>query len=334
VALWERLRGLELAVEDFATERRSVDVSTQFTRVTTTVVLSGAGEEGRGEDVTYTAEDHDWFPRLEPAGRTTLDDFSRALGELRLFDGEPGMGASADYRRWAFESAALDLALRQSGLTLGATVGREYSAVRFVVSTRADAFAWLKHYPQLELKLDPDNDWDRSLMERLAATERVRVLDLKAYYTGTPVDVEPDPELYRAIVELFPHVVLEDASLEGACGDALRGQEARLSFDAPIHSLADLRALPVEPGWLNIKPSRFGTLERLLECIEDCDARGVHLYGGGQFELGVGRRHIQVLASVFYPDGPNDVAPSDYNVGSPRPGLQQSPLDPPAALGF
>ena len=58
------------------------------------------------------------------------------------------------------------------------------------------------------------------------------------------------------------------------------------------------------------------------------------MYGGGQFELGVGRRHIQVLASVFYPEGPNDVAPREYNMGDPRPGLPQSPLDPPEAVGF
>jgi hypothetical protein len=58
------------------------------------------------------------------------------------------------------------------------------------------------------------------------------------------------------------------------------------------------------------------------------------MYGGGQFELGVGRRHIQVLASLFYPGGPNDVAPSEYNAGGPRPGLPQSQLAPPHRVGF
>jgi len=332
--LWDRLQELELVVEEMATERSSVDVSTQFTRVTTTVVLRGGGYEGRGEDVTYNPEDHDWFPRLDAAGSTTLARFSGALDDLRLFEGEPRMGASAHYRRWAFESAALDLALRQSGRSLGAVLGRDYGPIRFVVSTRGDPFAWLRHSPQLELKLDPANDWDRPLMERLAATDRVRVLDLKAYYTGTPVDVVPDPSLYRALVELFPDAVLEDASLDGECGEVLRGEEGRLSFDAPIHSVADLHALPVEPGWLNIKPSRFGTLARLLECIEQCEASGIHMYGGGQFELGVGRRQIQVLASLFYADGPNDVAPSEYNAGEPRPGLPQSPLPSPEHIGF
>src|SRR5262249_34281344 len=68
---WERLRGLELRVEGMQTERRSLEVSSDFTRVSTVVVLSGGGEEGRGEDVTYNVEDHDWFPAVKPAGATT-----------------------------------------------------------------------------------------------------------------------------------------------------------------------------------------------------------------------------------------------------------------------
>ena len=332
--MYERLRGLELVVDGVRTEQRSVAVSSEFTRVTTLVVLSGRGAEGRGEDVTYTAEDHDWFPSLEPAGATTLGAFSESLDGLTLFAGEPQMPASRDYRRWAFESAALDLALRQAGVSFAEALERGYRPVRFVVSTRGDAFAWLAAAPELELKLDPDNDWDRPFMQRLAATGRVRVLDLKAYYRGTAVDVEPDPVLYGNVVELFPDVVIEDASLEGECGDALRGQEARLSFDAPIHSVDDVRALAVDPGWMNIKPSRFGKLERLLECIDYCDANGIRLYGGGQFELDVGRRQIQALAALFYPDGPNDVAPSEYNAGGPREGLPQSPLPAPTGPGF
>ncbi len=334
MALFEQLRDLALVVEHVRVERRSVEVSSDFTRVTTIVVLSGAGAEGRGEDVTYTAEDHDWFPSLEAPGATTLGALSESLDALTLFGGEPKMPASRDYRRWAFESAALDLALQQAGQSLAQAVAREAAPVRFVVSTRGDAFAWLAAAPQLELKLDPASDWTRELMERLAATGRVRVLDLKAYYRGTVVDVEPDPELYRNVVELFPEVVIEDASLDGECGEALRGQEGRLSFDAPIHAADDVRALAVEPGWMNIKPSRFGKLERLLECIEYCEANAIRLYGGGQFELDVGRRQIQTLASVFYPTGPNDVAPSEYNAGDPRGGLPQSPLPPAARIGF
>jgi hypothetical protein len=140
------------------------------------------------------------------------------------------------------------------------------------------------------------------------------------------VDLAPDAELYRAVAEELPDVVIEDAWLEDGLRDALAGAEDRLSFDGPIHSLADLDGLPLEPRWLNIKPSRFGTVRGLLETIEACEEREIQMYGGGQYELGPGRLQIQRLASVFYPEGPNDVAPSAYNEGEPREGLPQSPL--------
>jgi L-alanine-DL-glutamate epimerase-like enolase superfamily enzyme len=335
VPLFDTIADLPVAIDGYEIERTSLDVSTGFTRVTTTVVMNGKGLQGRGEDVTYTAADHDGFPEgLPVAGAHTLRSASAALDGHDLFPAAPDMDASRDYRRWAFESAILDLALQQRGISLAAAVGREARPVRFVASTRADVRAWIDVDPELEFKLDPEESWDADLIARLAATGRVRVLDFKAYYHGTAVDVTPDPALYRTIATEFPDVVIEDASLEGECREALRGAEERLSFDAPIHSLADVDALPVEVRWLNIKPSRFGTLERLLECIDACERRGVRMYGGGQFELGVGRRQIQTLASVFYPDTPNDVAPGIYNAGGPRPGLPKSPLPPFDQVGF
>jgi hypothetical protein len=101
-----------------------------------------------------------------------------------------------------------------------------------------------------------------------------------------------------------------------------------------VHSLADLDGLPLEPRWLNVKPSRFGTVRELLATIEACEARGIRMYGGGQYELGPGRAQIQRLAGIFYPDGPNDVAPSVYNEGGPRGGLPQSPLPATGEVGF
>ncbi len=335
VALFDTIADLAVSIDGYGIERTSLDVSTGFTRITTTVVMNGKGLQGRGEDVTYTGADHDGFPEHLPvAGEHTLRTASAALDGHDLFAAPPDMGASRDYRRWAFESAILDLALQQNGVSLATAVGREARPVRFVASTRADIGGWIEADPALEFKLDPEASWDEALIARLAATGRVRVLDFKAYYHGTAVDVEPDPVLYRTLATAFPDVVIEDASLEGECREALRGAEERLSFDAPIHSLADVDALPVAVRWLNIKPSRFGTIERLLECIEACADRGVRMYGGGQFELGVGRRQIQTLASVFYADTPNDVAPGIYNAGGPRPGLPKSPLPPLDAVGF
>ncbi len=327
MALWDRLAGLELRVDGYTLARRESETPSGWTRVTTVVELDGDDTAGVGEDVTYEAEAHDGVPAaLMLAGTWRLEDFSIFLD--RFEELEEG------YRRWAFESAALDLALRQNGLGLGEALGRSERPVRFVVSTRSDPESWLAVAPELEFKLDAETDWDRDLLRRLRALDRVRVVDLKAYYRGTTVDLAPDPELYRAIAEELPDVVIEDAWLEDGCLEALAGAEDRLSFDAPIHSLADLNGLSVAPQWLNIKPSRFGTVRELLATIEAAEERGIRMYGGGQYELGPGRLHIQRLASVFYPDGPNDIAPSAYNEGEPREGLPQSPLAPPAGPGL
>ncbi|HJX46306.1 MAG TPA: hypothetical protein VJ375_00560 [Gaiellaceae bacterium] len=333
--LWESLAGLRVRVDHYDLERRELSLPSGWTRVTTTVALQGDGETGHGEDVTYTAPDHDHFPpELMLAGTWTLDDLSRHLDGLTLWGGDPADEASIDYRRWAFESAVLDLALQQAGVSFADVVGRSYRPVRFVASTRSEIEPYLELYPELELKLDVGEDWDRPLMQKLASYDRVRVIDLKAYYRGTPVDLAPDPEQYRAVAECFPGVVIEDPWLEDGCREALAGAEDRLSFDAPVHSLSDLDDLPLEPRWLNVKPSRFGTVRKLVECIEACEERGISMYGGGQFELGVGRRQIQRVASVFYADGPNDVAPSEYNEGGARPGLPTSPLPAPEGVGF
>jgi len=327
MALWDSVAGLTVRVDGYALQRRESATPSGWTRVATTVALQGAGETGEGEDVTYEAESHDGVPDdLMLAGTWSFEDLSLHLDEFAdLAEG---------YRRWAFESAILDLALRQNELGLGAALGRREQPVRFVVSTRAAPERWLEVAPGLEFKLDAEKDWDRPLLRRLRELDRVRVVDLKAYYRGTSVDLAPDPELYRAVVEELPDAIIEDAWLEDGLRETLAGAEDRLSFDAPVHSLDDLDGLPLEPRWLNVKPSRFGTVRGLLETIEACEERGIRMYGGGQYELGPGRPQIQRLASVFYPDGPNDVAPSVYNEGEPREGLPQSPLPAPAGPGF
>jgi hypothetical protein len=327
MSLWESLAELTLKVDGYTLERRESPTPAGWTRVTTTVVLEGDAETGKGEDVTYEAELHDDVPDdLMLAGTWSFGDLSHHLDEFE----ELAQG----YRRWAFEGAMLDLALRQNELGLGKALGREERPVRFVVSTRAAPERWLAVAPKLEFKVDAEKEWDRELLRRLRELDVVRVVDLKAYYRGTVVDLLPDPDLYRAIVEELPDVVIEDPWLDDGLREAFAGAEDRLSFDAPVHSLSDLDGLPLEPRWLNIKPSRFGTVRGLLETIEVCEERGIALYGGGQYELGPGRPQIQRLAAVFYPDGPNDVAPSAYNEGEPREGLPQSPLPAPGGPGF
>ena len=51
---------------------------------------------------------------------------------------------------------------------------------------------------------------------------------------------------------------------------------------------------------LNVKPSRFESLEALLDAYDYMERRGTAAYGGRQFELGPGRGQIQALASLFH----------------------------------
>jgi hypothetical protein len=84
---------------------------------------------------------------------------------------------------------------------------------------------------------------------------------------------------------------------------------------------------------LNVKPSRFGSVESLFDTLDYADRLDLTLYGGGQFELGVGREQVQALAALAYPDGPNDIAPGAYNDPDPDGQLPRSPLDPPVGFG-
>ena len=128
---------------------------------------------------------------------------------------------------------------------------------------------------------------------------------------------------------------IEDPALTEETDPVLEPYRDRITWDAPIHSIADVEALPFRPRTLNVKPSRFGAVRELFDFYDWCAAEGIELYGGGQFELGPGRGQIQYLASLFHPDGPNDVAPGPYNEPVPQPGLPPSPLPPnPDVLGF
>jgi hypothetical protein len=342
----ERLAGLPLRVDDYALERLQRDVSSAFTRVSTVIHLHGGGEEGIGEDVTYDAVDHDVLqaagPVLALAGERTLGEFCDHLESLELWPEPPQREPSRLYRVWAYESAALDLALRQAGTTLHAALGIEPRPVRFVVSLRLGEPATLEpvtrrleRYPTVRFKLDPTQDWTPEIVEALVATGAVDSVDFKGLYEGTIVDSHAGPELYELVVGAFPDAWIEDPKLTDEIDALLRPHRDRITWDAPIHGVADIEALPFPPRMVNVKPSRLGPLRSLFAAYEYCSARAIGMYGGGQFEIGPGRGHIQYLASLFHPDAPNDVAPGGYNDPSVPPGLPDSPLEPqPHDLGF
>ena len=346
VSTWDTLAGLDLEIEDYALDPLHATVSSEFERKSTVIRLRGGGEEGVGEDVTYDAVDHEILQAagtmLPLAGRFTLASFSDHLAALELFPEPPQREVSSRYRTWAYESAALDLALRQAGLALHQALGRKPEPVRFVVSLRlgepptlGPLRERLERYPGLRFKLDPTSSWDEQLIAQLVTTGAVDSVDFKGYYHGSIVDQPADPVLYRRVVEAFPQAWIEDPALTPETDAVLVAHRERFSWDAPIHSIEDIEALTYPPRMVNIKPSRLGGLRNLLDAYDYCAERSIGNYGGGQFELGVGRAQNQYLASLFHPDAPNDVAPSGFNLPTPPSDLPSSPLAPaPSATGF
>jgi L-alanine-DL-glutamate epimerase-like enolase superfamily enzyme len=346
VSLYERVAELPFELESYDLEPLEYAVAPQFTRRTTVVRLRGGGHEGVGEDVTYSPEDQEALqeegPTLPLAGSHTLDSFSQLLERLALWPAGPGLEQFRPYRRWAFESAALDLALRQAGTSLHEAVGRDPHPVTFVSSMRLGEPAsieplrrWLDAYPALRFKLDPTATWDDALVTALVETHAVDTLDLKGAYKGTPVDQDADPTLYARVALAFPDAWIEDPELTDETAPVLQPHRDRITWDAPIHSVSDIRVLSYPPRMLNFKPSRFGSVRALFEAYEYCFEKGIGIYGGGQFELGPGRGQIQYLASIFHHDAPNDVAPGGYNASAPQSGLPTSPLTPsPSKTGF
>ncbi len=343
---WELISELALEIDSYELEPLKAQVSREFERRTTVIHLHGGGEEGLGEDVVYDAVDHEIAQAagavLPLAGRYTLASFSEHLAAVELFAERAQRDVSRLYRTWAYESAALDLALRQAGTSLHAALGREPRPVSYVVSLRLGEPPTMEPirrrlgpYPGTRLKLDPTSSWSDELISELVATGAVDSVDFKAYYSGTIVDQPADARLYARVVEAFPQAWIEDPALTPETEPVLAAHRERFTWDAPIHSIGDIESLAYRPRMVNIKPSRLGPLRNLLDTYDYCAANGIGSYGGGQTELGVGRGQIQYLASVFHPDTPNDVAPSGFNLPSPPAGLQPSPLPvTPSALGF
>ena len=321
---YSRLESLALHVDSLRLELQELEIPGRFRRATSLVVLEGSGKSGCGEDVNYVADEQDRFVRegagLDLRGDYTLSTFSRRLDEVNLFPTPLEYDAAADYRRWAFESAALDLALRQAGSSLHQALGRTPAAVTFAVSMQLESEeavtefqAIRERHSGMHFKLDPTPSWSATRFDSLASMDVVDVLDLKGAYKGTPVDNPPDPALYRRVAEAFPDAWIEDPAWTAKTAAVLEPHRARITWDAPIHSVADMQAMPVAARTMNMKPSRFGTLQRLFAAYAYCEENGIGMYGGGQFELGVGRGQIQCLASLFHPSTCNDVSPVAYH---------------------
>ena len=94
----------------------------------------------------------------------------------------------------------------------------------------------------------PTVEWDDALVAELAATGAVDVVDLKGHYATNWIDFPADPGLYRRVAEGLPHALIEDPRLEPETDAVLRPHRDRITWDAPIHSVEDIRGLAFPPG--------------------------------------------------------------------------------------
>jgi hypothetical protein len=345
-SLWPRLAGLSLVIEACEYDRLHAVLAHEFQRITTHVRLVGAGAEGLGEDVSVHVEDgsslHETRPALPLAGEWTLAGFCDHLATLELWPEPPEWEVALRFRNWAFESAALDLALRQAGRVLHDVLGLEPLPVRFVNSlglgeepSIEPVRRRLARSPGVRFKLDAEATWSPALVDEVAATGAVDTIDFKGQYGFEVKDPEALGALYDRVLAAFPDAYLEDPHDLPEIAQRLGDHLERVSYDSPIRSAEDIGATPLSARVVNVKPSRIGSLRALFEVYARCTRERRPMYGGGMGELGVGRGQIELLAALFHADAPNDVAPSAYNEDDPPGGLPASPLAPrPEATGF
>ena len=343
-SLWDRIADLPLVVESHALDR--LEASGGVERVTTLVRLGGRGAEGQGEEIGPLVEDHDALaaagPKLPLEGEWTIASFSEHLAGVELWPSPPQWDMARRWRTWAFESAALDLALRQAGIGLPEALGREPAPVRFVNSLGLGSPPELDvleqriaRYPGVRFKLDAAASWSPELCEGVAATGAVDVVDFKGRYGLEIEDEVALLAMYETVLERLNGAILEDPHDLPAVAALVAPHAARVSFDAPIATADDVAGAAFGARIVNVKPSRIGGLRALSDIYAHSESAGVRMYGGGMGELGPARHQIQLLASLFHPDVPNDVAPSAYNLPELPDGLPTSPLPAPAGVeGF
>ena len=340
-SLWLRLAELPLVIESCGYERLHSVLVHEFERVTTHVRLIGSGVDGLGEDVSVHVEDgtslHEAQPGLPLRGAWTLAGFCEHVATLDPWPEPPEWEPARRWRNWAFESAALDLALRQAGRSLHDVLGLEPHPVRFVNSlglgkepSLEPVRRRLARSPGVRFKIDAEATWPEALVDEVAATGAVDTIDFKGHYNIEVKDPAALVALYDRVLRAFPDAYLEDPHDLPEITERLGDQVERVSYDAPIHSAEDIGETPLAGRGVNVKPSRIGSVRGLFEVYARCARDQRPMYGGGMGELGVGRGQIELLASLFHPDAPNDVAPSAYNQDEPTGELSGQPADPAA----
>src|SRR3954469_23684576 len=254
-SLWPRIAELPLVVEACEYDRLHATFAQEFERFTTHVRLIGGGTDGLGEDVSVFREDgtalHETRPHLPLEGTWTLAGFCDHVATLELWPEPPEHDLALNFRNWAFESAALDLALRQAGRALHEVLGLEPRPVRFVNSLGLGEQPSIEplrrriaRSPGVRFKLDAEPAWSRTLIDEVAAAGAVDTIDFKGRYGMEVKDPEALGVLYDRVLAAFPDAYLEDPHDLPEIARRLGDHVERVSYDSPLRSARDIWAAP------------------------------------------------------------------------------------------
>ena len=354
MSLYERVADLPLTIDGYALEGLARTVSSRLrARRPRSSRLHGGGEEGLGEDVTYDGARPATPSRTRGpvlAARRRVDvRLVLASTSARSTSSRPARRArpsTATTAAGRFESAALDLALRQAGTSLPdaarprrrsrsrSSSPRGWASRRRLEPVDAPA----GRYPGLRFKLDATPDWSDELIARCVETGAVDSIDFKGAYKGT-VGRRRRPTRRSTGASPRRSPTPGSRTPTSRRGGARRARAApgpdHLGRADPLGRRTSSTA-PVIPRTVNLKPSRFGSCKALFEAYEFCEQRGMGAYGGGQYELGVGRGQIQLLAALFHPDAPERHRPRRLRRARSRarPARRARSIRDPAPTGF
>ncbi len=276
IDLWSAVEDLPIAIESFSCEALVPSGPTGLEDHSTTQLrLQGRGEEGVGEQVgmgdaqeSLRASD---FPLT--GEWVTLAGFLAHVEEIDMWPEPPEYELQRNWRRWTFESAALDLALRQSATSLPEILGRTPQPVRFVNSfglgdpPDAEKVANRRAmHPTVGFKLDVAPSWTQEIMDRVTAVEGVATIDFKGQYGLEVEDEAALLAMYERTLATFTEVVFEDPHDHPAVLELLTPIADRVSYDAPITSVASIGATLSRYGSSTSSPVASATCRSSAAC--------------------------------------------------------------------
>ena len=340
VSLYDAVKDLPLAIEgydlDVARARRA---RADFTRKTTTITTR-RGAARRGSARTSPTK----RPSTTPSSSAARSSRSPATWTLDSFSAAPREHAAVRARARAPRVPRLPpLGLRErrarpraapGGQSLGEAVGRELRPLTFVVSMRSASRrrldrlrGWLELYPSLRFKLDATSDWTDELVAELAALGCVDSIDFKGHYRGTVVD-------QGARSGALP------ARRRGPSRRLARGPGARrtstmpileprreqVTWDAIIHSVEDIEALP----WPPRDREREAVALRLGASSSSPPTTTARSAGSARTAAGSsssasGRGHIQLPRGALPSGHAERRRAAAASTSDPRPGLPDEP---------